>query len=123
MGITKEQFDLVAAANPGVEIKAIEHDRLPDEIIIRSAPPGIWAIYQNLRDDGKKQEAREALVQGSVLFATEPDGEMGDINLDPKVQKAKLLRSIEKHPALYEVWAGEVCILTGLTNGTRQKKF
>lgn len=107
MPITKEQFLKIKSENPGVEIAVLEHDRLPDQVIARAPSRGMWSIYLQMQADGRKVEAAEHLVAGCVLF---PD-------------KDELQRSLDAHPALAQVWAGELNEMAGVTMGARQKKY
>jgi hypothetical protein len=107
MSITKEQFDAVQAANPGVEIEILQHDRLPDEVIARVPAPAAWNIYRNLQSEGKKNEAVQALVAQCVLFPPKED----------------LQKSLDAHPGLAEVWAGELVEMAGISSGARRKKY
>ena len=107
MAITKEQYDAAKAANPGVEIEVLQHDKLPDEVIARVPSSANWAIFRNLQADGKKMDAALLLVQSSVIV---PD-------------RATLMQMIEAHPGLTEVWAGELIEMAGVSAGARRKKF
>lgn len=107
MPITEEQFKQVQAANPGVEIEILQHDRLPDEVIARVPTEDAWRIYRQLQADGKKQEAIESLVSLSVLL---PDA-------------VGLRKMVAGRPALVEVWAGEIVEMAGFSQGARRKKF
>lgn len=107
MSITKEQFASVQAANPGAELEVLQHDRLPDEVIARVPAPGAWNVYRKMQSDGDMIGARQHLVTTSVLF---PD-------------KVELQKSLDAHPALVEVWAGEITQMAGFTEGARRKKF
>lgn len=107
MPITKEQFLKVQSENPGAEVAILEHDRLPDQVIVRAPSRGIWSIYLQMQSEGRKVEAAEHLVVGCVLFPG----------------KDELQRSLDAHPALVQVWAGELNEMAGVTVGARQKKF
>lgn len=122
MPITKEIFDAVQAANPGVDIEILQHDRLPDEVIARVPSSGTWTIYRNLQNDGKKVEAVQALVFGCVLITD--TGTQADVGATLSAsQKLALSRSIDSHPGIAEVWCGELVEMAGISGGARRKKF
>ena len=52
-------------------------------------------------------EARAALVYGCVVFP----------------ERAELQKQLDAHPALVEVWAGEIAEMAGYSAGARRKKF
>jgi hypothetical protein len=107
MPITKEQFDAAKAANPGVEIEVLQHDKLPDEVLARVPSIETYTLFRNMQADGKKVEASLFLVQSSVLA---PD-------------RAGLMKMLEARPGLIEVWAGEIIEMAGVSGGARRKKF
>ena len=107
MPITEEQFKSVELANPTAEIEILQHDKLPDEVIARVPTPALWNIYRNLQAEQKMQEARAALVYGCVVFP----------------ERAELQKQLDAHPALVEVWAGEIAEMAGYSAGARRKKF
>lgn len=107
MPITKEQFDLGQAANPGTDVEILVHDKLPDEILVRTPPHAVYAIFRNMQADGKKLEAMDALIFGSRVAPS----------------KEEVQGMLDGHPALREVWAGELIEMAGYTAGARRKKF
>lgn len=102
MAITKAQFDAVKAANPGVEIEVLLHDKLPDQVVARVPPPDVWREYIVSPAD-KRREAKRKLVEACVLF---PTGE-------------ELRRSFESRPALPGVWAEQISAMAGFSSGAR----
>lgn len=107
MPITKQQFDAAVAANPGVEIEVLQHDKLPDEVLARVPSSQIWGVFRNMQNDGKKMDAALFLVQSSVLYP----------------ERTELTKMLDAHPGLVEVWAGELIEMAGVSGGARRKKF
>lgn len=107
MPITKEDFDRIQLANPGVPIEVLCHPTLPDQIIAR--PPNVdqWAIYKNLLAEKKYQEAYRTLIGFCSLFPSP-----GEVTV-----------SLDARPALAEVWAGELAELAGFSTLAYRKKF
>ncbi len=101
------KLEEIRAANHGVEIWLLRHDKLPDRVIARTPAPAIWTIYRNLQAEGKKLDAREALVGASILYPA----------------KKELEASFDAHPALVEVWTGELVEAAGALGSARRKKF
>lgn len=107
MAITQEQYDAAAAANPGVEIEVLLHDKLPDEVIARVPSSQTWNVFRNMQAEGNKMGAALYLVQSCVLV---PD-------------RTGLTKMLDAHPGLTEVWAGEIIEMAGVSGGARRKKF
>ena len=83
--------------HPGRELRTAQHDVLPDWIIFKVPTGPEYRIYRLKRaeDDGKngkKWDAFEMLVFACTVFPEKDD----------------LRRQLDAHPALLEVWAGEI---------------
>lgn len=105
--VTEQTFNEVQAANPGVDIEILVHDKLPIEVIARSPKGPEYAIYRNFADEGKRRESIESLVSFCVIW--------------PAKEERQAI--IDAHPAIAGVWAGEIVEMAGFTAGARRKKF
>lgn len=107
MPISQETIDKIKAAMPGVELEVLVHPTLPDEVLGRIPPKGVYAIYlQLLNDPLRRIEAAEALCKGSIVYPTGPE----------------LDKMFDAHPALPRVFADELAEMAGATLKASRKK-
>lgn len=107
MPITKEDFDRLQLAHPGVPLEVVCHPTLPDQIIARPPTVDQWTIYKNQLAEKKYQEAYRSLISFCALFPPPAD----------------ITASLDIRPALAEVWAGEIAEMAGWSMGAYRKKF
>lgn len=107
MPITEDQFKTCQAANPGIEIEILQHDKFPDEVIARVPTMEAYRRFRDLQTEKKYFDAALDIVQTSVLV---PD-------------RAGLMKMLDAHPGLVEGWAGELVEMVGALAKGRRKKF
>lgn len=96
------------ADHPGKELRIAEHSTLPDFIVFRVPTRPEWRIFRGLQADPKtRTDASQMLVDTCVLWPEKDD----------------LRKQLDAHPALVEVWAGEIVEAAGVDANVKQKKL
>lgn len=108
MAITDEVVRVLKEKHPDVELHVLTHPTLDVEVVVRGPTEPEWKAAKAMADDPERKIGTNGvLVNACVLY---PD-------------KAELAALIKAHPALVDVWSGEIAEIAGATKGIQRRKL
>jgi hypothetical protein len=108
MAITDEILNGLRAKNPGVQLEQLIHPTIEADVVARPASEDVWGQFQQMATDAaQKVFANRMLVDTCVVYPA----------------PAELKALIAKHPAIVDVWSGEIAEMAGISRTMRRKKL